>query len=115
MSCELGRSRVHGEVLLQEGGVGVVQSFQVQVVFAFAPFGVQGRQLALLQAQRNRSHDIGQREAGYLANGDVLHVGVLVIVVAATHVDQLDGGDGPAVQVVVLRLVLGLGIVQRLV
>ena len=47
--------------------------------------------------------------------GGVLHVGVLVIVVAATHVDQLDGGSGPAVQVVVLRLVLGLGIVQRLV
>ena len=47
--------------------------------------------------------------------GGALHVGVIVIVVTATHVDQLDGGDGATVQEVVLRVALGLGIVQRLV
>ncbi len=66
--------------LLQEGGVGLNQGSQAQVGFALAPLSVQGRQIALLQEQRNRRHNIAEWEAGDVADGHVLaHVHVIVL------------------------------------
>ena len=58
MSCEVARSRIHGKVLLQDGGVGFVKSLHVPVSLALAPLGVQGLEVDLLQAQGNRLVDV---------------------------------------------------------